>query len=65
MVVEQIAEYVTRKGIKQTAIANSVGMTKQAMNETIHGRRTLTADEYGRICEFLEVPYEFFFMQET
>ncbi len=61
MVVEQLAQYVADKGIKQKAIANAIGMTPQAMSETLAGRRTLTADEYGDICVFLEVPYERFF----
>lgn len=62
MVVEQLAQYVSNKGIKQRVLADAIGMTPQAMSETLAGRRTLTADEYGDICEFLEVPYERFFV---
>lgn len=57
----KIAEYISEKGIKQKAIADSLGMHPQAMSETLAGKRTLTADEYGRICAFLEVPYDKFF----
>ena len=57
----RIAEYVSEKGIKQKAIASAIDMTPQAMSETLLGKRTLTADEYGDICAFLEVPYSKFF----
>jgi len=57
----RIAEYVSEKGIKQKTIASAINMTPQAMSETLAGKRTLTADEYGDICAFLEVPYGRFF----
>ena len=64
MVAERIAKYVSKLGIKQVAIADAIGMSKQAMSETLLGNRTLTADEYGDICKFLEVPYDKFFLEE-
>lgn len=56
MIAEQLKKYVTEKGIKQTVIADAVGMSKVAMSETLNGNRTLTAEEFVRICDFLEVP---------
>lgn len=64
MVYENIAKYVADKGIKQVAIAKAINMTPQAMSDTLAGKRTLTADEYYDICNFLEVPYERFFESE-
>ncbi|MBQ9000222.1 MAG: helix-turn-helix transcriptional regulator [Eggerthellaceae bacterium] len=60
MVALRIAKYVEEKGIKQKAIAAAIGISPQAMSETLAGRRTLSADEYRDICIFLEVPYSKF-----
>ena len=57
MIAERVKEYVNEKGIKQVAIANAIGISKVAMSETLNGNRTMTAEEYVRICDFLEVPY--------
>ena len=65
MVAIRIAKYISERGIKQKAVADAVTMSPQAMSETLSGKRTLTADEYGRICEFLRVPYEFFFTEAS
>ena len=61
MVALQIAKYVEEKGIKQKAIATAIKVSPQAMSETLAGKRTLSADEYRDICDFLEVPYGRFF----
>ena len=63
MIAEQIRKYIEEKGIKQTAIANATGMSKVAVSETLNGNRTLTAEEMKRICLFLEVPCERFFVE--
>ena len=60
MIAEKIAEYVVSKGIKQKSIAEAVGMSTVAISETLRGNRTLTAEEYVSICNFLEVPYSKF-----
>ena len=60
MIAERIAEYINAKGIKQRPIAEAVGMSPVAMSETLRGNRTLTAEEYVGICNFLEVPYSKF-----
>ena len=60
MVAQALAKYVDDKGIKQKAIASAIGISPQAMSETLAGKRMLSADEYRDICRFLEVPYEKF-----
>lgn len=65
LIVERIKAYVDEKGIKQVAIASATGMSKVAVSETLNGNRTLTAEEFVRICDFLEVPCERFFTPES
>lgn len=60
MLAERIKEYMDEKGIKQTTMANALNMSKVSMNATLNGNRTLTAEEYVAICDFLEVPYSKF-----
>ena len=60
VIAERIKSYVEEKGIKQIAIASATGMSKVAVSETLNGNRTLTAEEFVRICRFLEVPCDRF-----
>lgn len=60
MLAERIKQYMDEKGIKQTAVAHALDMGKASMNATLNGNRTLTAEEYVAICDFLEVPYSKF-----
>ena len=60
MIAERIADYVKEKGIKQTVLAKALGIAPQSMGEMLKGKRTLTAEEYVEICDFLEVPYSKF-----
>lgn len=60
MIAELIKEYVDEKGFKQGVIAENIGMSKVAMSETLNCNRKLGADEYVKICDFIEVPYDKF-----
>ena len=60
MVVEKIAEYIDKQGIKQSAIASYLNVHPQTMSDIINGKRKLKADEYIDICDFLNVPYDKF-----
>lgn len=64
-VSSRIANYIEQKGIKQIAIAKAIGITPQAMSETLLGKRKLSADEYGDICKFLGVSYGYFFESDV
>ena len=60
MIAERVKKYVDEKGIKQLAIADAIGMSRSAMSQTLRGERTMTAEEFVKICDFLEVPYDKF-----
>jgi transcriptional regulator with XRE-family HTH domain len=53
-----ILNILNEKGIKQTELAERLGVTKQTLNKIIHGRRNITIDEIKKICNILEVPIE-------
>lgn len=55
-----ISEYLKSKGITQSFLAEHTGMTANALNLALNGNRKLVADEYIKICNALEVPYDFF-----
>lgn len=55
MVHEQIRDYVTENGIKQSAIAQKLGMSKQLFNSKLRGKTNFTADEYIALCHVLAV----------
>lgn len=60
MIAEQIKAYVDNMGFKQTAIASKSGIRVDSLNKTLKGKRTMTAEEYVRICDSLNVPYDKF-----
>lgn len=60
----RIARYIDDKGIKQNVIATAIDVSPQTLSQTLLGKRTLTADEYGDICKFLGVPYDQFFAND-
>ena len=56
-----IRNYLNAHGIKQTFISEQCGWTKQKTNSIINGKRKLTVDEYGAICEVVGVSYDYFY----
>lgn len=60
MIWKKVREYIEEKGFKQAAIARKASMTKQALSESLNGKRQITADEYVRICDALGVSTNFF-----
>ncbi len=55
MVYQRIREYLEENGIKQAVVAKKSGMTKQALSDSLCGKRNLTAEEYFSICHALNV----------
>ncbi len=60
MLQKSINEYLQANGITQTFVAERTGITTNALNLALNGKRKLTADEYIRICDALKLPYGYF-----
>lgn len=56
-----IREYLVGHGIKQSFVAEKCGWSKQKTNCIATGKQKITAEEYGRFCDAVGVPYDYFF----
>lgn len=56
-----IREYLIGHGIKQSFVAEKCGWSKQKANSIATGKQKITAEEYGRLCDAVGVPYDYFF----
>lgn len=56
-----IQEYLRSHGIKQVFIAEQCGWTKQKVNSIVTGKRKVTAEDCGAICDAVGVPYDYFY----
>ena len=65
MVGIEIKKYLAEKGIKQTYLAQKIGMTDWALSGRLAGDIELRITEYFNICEVLGVPLEKFLNAET
>lgn len=59
-VTSNINKYLVGKGIRKSYVAERTGITANALNLSLNGKRKLFIDEYVRICDVLEVPYDYF-----
>ena len=65
MIVEgKIAAYLDKRGIMQSRLAEAIGMDRSRLNQILKGKASLTADQYGLACEFLEKDPNYFFLEE-
>ena len=60
MIAERVKRHVEERGVKQAAIANAIGISRQSMCLMLAGKRVMSAEEYVKICDFLQVPYDKF-----
>lgn len=60
LIWQKVREYIEEKGFKQAAIARKASMTRQALSDSLNGKRQISADEYVRICDALDVSTNFF-----
>jgi len=60
VIIDNLKAYMEKTGIKHSKVAEHLGMSKATFSSTINGNRTLTAEEYVSVCDFLEVPYSKF-----
>lgn len=56
-----IKDYLSSHGIKQTFVSGRCGWSKQKTNAIVTGKRKISAEEYGAICEAVGVPYDYFY----
>ena len=63
MIIEMaIREYLIGHGIKQSFVAEKCGWSKQKTNSIATGKQKITAEEYGRLCDAVGVPYVYLFI---
>lgn len=60
-----IREYLVGHGIKQSFVAEKCGWSKQKIHSIATGKKKITAEEYGRLCDAVGVPYDYFFAAAT
>lgn len=59
-VQDNILLYLNNKGIRQSFIAQKCGWSKQKLHFMLHKKQSMTVEEYGLICDVLNVSYDFF-----
>lgn len=52
---------VAAKGYNLAELAENLGISPQALNEKLHGRKQFTLAEMIKTCNFLEAPVDIFF----
>lgn len=59
-ITENIKDYIKTNGITQSYIADKLGMKQDTFCIILNGKRKLAIDEYCKICNVLNVPFEYF-----
>lgn len=62
---ERLKMYLQEKGIKQSVVADRIGMNKKSFNAVLNGRAELKADTLEAVCLFIDVPPTFFFTNQV
>ena len=57
---ENIDTYLNEQGIKKKYVAEKSGISENALSLALKGKRRLLADEYVKICQILDVPFDQF-----
>ena len=60
MVGTLIKQYLEENGIKQTFLAQKLGMTASVVSDICSGNRRIDCVEYLHICRALNLPLDFF-----
>ena len=61
MVGKEIKEYLEQNGIKQSFVAEKVGITPSQMSGICNKGRSIDCVLYYKICRALNVPLDLFF----
>jgi len=62
---QNINTYLNEQGIKKKYVAEKTGISENALNLVLNGKRRLLADEYVKICNALNVPFDRFISQDS
>lgn len=65
LIRKRIANYMEQNGIKQIHLSQKTGISPQAISSLLHGNRNLDVEEYAKICDVLNVPYDYFMPEGT
>ena len=57
---KKIKGYMKERGVKESAVAEYMKLSKQSLSYAMRGQRKITVCEYVDICGFLHVPFDFF-----
>lgn len=60
MVGKRIKDYLTEKGIKQSFVADKVGIPNSQMSNILNNGRSIDCVLYYKICTALDVPLDTF-----
>lgn len=60
MVGARIKEYLNQNGIKQSYLAEKVGLSNSQISDICNHDRKIDCLEYYKICQALNVPFETF-----
>ena len=61
---EKIKKYLDDNGIKQTFVADKVGISVSQMSDICNRARSIDCVVYYGICNVLNVPYDTFLKEE-
>lgn len=62
-IVTAISSYIEEKGIKQSYIAEKIGISADLFSKTLLGTRRLQTTEFFEICFALNVSPEYFYQK--
>ncbi len=60
-----LEEFLQEYGISQNRLGREIGMSPRAVNEIVHGKRSLTANSALRIAKFFGTSAEFWLNLQT
>lgn len=57
---QKIKKYLEDHGIKQSFLREKLSISASSCNALLNGNRGISAEEYFKICEALDVPLDYF-----
>lgn len=65
MIRKAIAEYLKNHGITQAWLAKTTGISPVALSQILNSKQNLDIDDYVKICDALDVPYDAFIITKA